>query len=157
MELQPDPPRWEVHPSQCCCLSPAADSPQKCEFWFITSAWRAAGAAQRAGGKHKVIEVFIKAGRKFICYSCFFSSQSSPGGEEEWAACAGNRQESVFCPFVSLMNKKNTGRPGEGEMERLEEAGTRLSRDQEQPQVHGEASLEPPGAGGIVPPRAWGP
>lgn len=47
------------------------------------------------------------------------------------------------------MNKKNTGRPGEGEMERLEEAGTRLSRDQEQPQVHGEASLEPPGAGGL--------
>lgn len=91
------------------------------------------------------MEVFIKAGRKFICYSCFFSSQSSPGGEEEWAASAGNHQESVFCPFVSLMNKKNTGRLGEGEMERLEEAGVScpMARDM------GKPPWSPLGLGGL--------
>lgn len=76
--------------------------------------------------KHEVIEVFIKGGRKFICHFCFFSSQSLPRGEEEWAACAGNSQESVFCPFVSLMNKKNIGGLDKGEIKSLEEAGVCL-------------------------------
>lgn len=94
------------------------------------------------------MEVFIKAGRKFICYSCFFSSQSSPRGEEEWAACAGNRQESVFCPFVSLMNKKNMGRLGEGEMESLEEAGERFSTARSSPKCLGKPPWVPPELGG---------